>query len=439
MDFCLFDFSRLPHSSHIYFASRSLKPNISSKPSWIIRGGDIFPFQHHYFVKMHKMVNFSPDFVLFCFVLFPILSNILLKIPFYNSAEIHCWFPQCGRSEFTLGSKESRSRRKPLGMFENTGSWTPRCTMAFGLSPFQTRGRSRSCDIGSEEAVVTPGADERPSSKSRREAESVGSVARCLRWPSALLGWPSPLLFFPPGPWTPHPRERPRPEHLWPRRATCRRTSGWPGGNRGSGAPQKWRGGMGGGTGGGGGRSDGVSEEMKVVYARSGCLDGLEWRAGDGGSAGGSRLIDHPKESHRHVECYLGGGGDQCRACVAPAATLRNRLLLSKLMKNMSAGHGAQKEAALKAAEVITAARKVRIFFPFILSGRINSSRPATAAARALRNVFTSAESRRGWTYRWFSSFKAFSFLLLLLLQAFLCCVTQRFLSRGARGGKWGL
>lgn len=91
----------------------------------------------------------------------------------------------------------------------------------------------------------------------------------------------------------------------------------------------------------------------------------------------------------------VGGGGDQCRAGVTPAAPLRNRLL-SKLMKNMSAGHGAQKEAALKAAEVIKAARKVRIFFPFILSGRINSSRPATAAARALRNVFTSAESRRG-------------------------------------------
>lgn len=83
------------------------------------------------------------------------------------------------------------------------------------------------------------------------------------------------------------------------------------------------------------------------------------------------------------------GVGGQCRAVVTPAAALRKRLL-SKLMKNMSAGHSAQKEAALKAAGVI----KVKIFFPFILSGHINSSRPATA--RVLCNLFTSAESRRG-------------------------------------------
>lgn len=47
------------------------------------------------------------------------------------------------------------------------------------------------------------------------------------------------------------------------------------------------------------GCGDGVSEEMKVVYAKSGCLDRPKSRAGDGGSAQGWRLIDHPNESHR--------------------------------------------------------------------------------------------------------------------------------------------
>lgn len=228
----------------------------------------------------------------------------------YNSAEIHCWFPL--KNQGLAISCLECLRTQALEPWASCS--LSLCCGFYSLS-FQSSSPLRVLQHWVKGCGRNPRLYKRASQKAavRQEVESVGSVARCQSPDTGtdplLLGWPSPLL-FPPESSNPWPSLLPRGRGWWggPDWSICdlggRRVTERPAGLAGNWdlellrSGEGWEGGAGGRRG-ERGSGDGVSEEMKVVYARSGCLDRPEWRAGHGGSAQGSRLIDHLSESRR--------------------------------------------------------------------------------------------------------------------------------------------
>lgn len=227
--------------------------------------------------------------IFFFLFFFSILGNILLKNPFYNSAEIHCWFPLCGGHNSPLAPKNQGLAISCLECLRTqaleplaSSSLSLRC--GFWPPPFKAPVRSTSCDIGSEDAVVTPCVRAKSrSATGSRECGERGEVSepRHRNWPCSSSADPhhhsSSLLILEPLP-TPPPRGEGADGEAQARASVTSQSDvslnvrlAWrePGIWNSSEVEREKVGALGGKK----GCSDGVSEEMKVVYARSGCLD----------------------------------------------------------------------------------------------------------------------------------------------------------------------